>query len=212
MVHCQASILDKLPWQMRTIKFVPRLASASVSNAVSFVNNLMKICEACTVAVYSLRTDTYDLPSLHIHLFWTMMRTLLSLLLLLPLPSLTWLSRQFQVQASANKPVASIDDITHALPPIHLGQTIIRLRDGLLRFATTDTQVLNLIISSLELPICILFHCWSTVDFICRSYWWWFPALCTIHFSLSLEFFFQCGDNVCDILRALLLTKLLLAS
>ena len=60
-----SSSLDKLPWQMRTVEFVRRLTSVSVSDAVSFVDNIMKICEACTAAVYSLRTDTHDLPSTH---------------------------------------------------------------------------------------------------------------------------------------------------
>ena len=50
---------------MRTVEFVRRLASVSVSDTVSFVDNLMKICEARTSVVYSLRTDTHDLPSTH---------------------------------------------------------------------------------------------------------------------------------------------------
>ena len=59
------SSLDKLPWQMRTVEFVRRLASVSVSDTVSFIDNLMKIWEARTSVVYSLRTDTHDLPSTH---------------------------------------------------------------------------------------------------------------------------------------------------
>ena len=90
------SSLDKLPWQMRTVD-----ESVSVSDAVSFVDNLMKICEARRAAVYSLHTDTHDLPSTHSPVLDDDADTVESLLLLLLLlPSLTWLLRQFQVQAS----------------------------------------------------------------------------------------------------------------
>jgi hypothetical protein len=107
-----SSSLDKLPWQMRTVEFVRRLASVSVSDAVSFVDNLMKICEACTAVVYSLCTDTHDLPSTHSPVLDDDADAVELLLLF---PSLTWLSRQFSSSSLvANKRAASID-VTHVL-------------------------------------------------------------------------------------------------
>ena len=105
------SSLDKLPWQMRTVEFVRRLASVSVSDTVSFIDNLMKIWEARTSVVYSLRTDTHDLPSTHSPVLDDDADAVVSLLLLLLLllPSLTWLSRQFQVQASCCEQTCCFD-------------------------------------------------------------------------------------------------------
>ena len=144
------SSLDKLPWQMRTVEFVRRLASVSVSDTVSFVDNLMKICEARTSVVYSLHTDTHDLPSTHSPVLdddadaveSTSTSTATASIINVVVAAVSSSS------LVTNNCAASIDD-THALPPIHLGRTIIRLRDGLLRSATTDTQALNLLISSL---------------------------------------------------------------
>ena len=163
---------------MRTVEFVRRLASVSVSDTVSFVDNLMKICEARTSVVYSLRTDTHDLPSTHSPVLdddadaveSTSTSTATASIINVVVAAVSSSS------LAANKCAASIDD-THALPPIHLGRTIIRLRDGLLRFATTDTQALNLLIISLASFIhpsqVANLHlrklCLSTVDdFICR--------------------------------------------
>ena len=77
----------------------------------------MKICEACTAVVYSLRTDTHDLPSTHSPVLDDDADAVELLLLF---PSLTWLSRQFSSSSLvANKRAASID-VTHVLPPFHL--------------------------------------------------------------------------------------------
>ena len=119
---------------MRTVEFVRRLASVSVSDTVSFVDNLMKICEARTSVVYSLRTDTHDLPSTHspvlddddvdaVESTSTTTAAAASIINVI-------VAAVSSSSLVANKRAASIDD-THALPPIHLGRTIIRLRDGL---------------------------------------------------------------------------------
>ena len=131
---------------MRTVEFVRRLASVSVSDTVSFIDNLMKICEARTAAVYSLRTDTHDPPSTHSPVLDDDADAVEYTANAAPSIFNVVVAAVSSSSLVANK-CAAYD--THALPPIHLGRTIIRLRDGLLRSATTDTQALNLIISSL---------------------------------------------------------------
>ena len=72
----------------------------------------MKICDARTSAVYSLHTDTHDLPSTHSPVLDDDADAVELLLLF---PSLTWLSRQFSSSSLvANKRAASID-VTHVL-------------------------------------------------------------------------------------------------
>ena len=137
------SSLDKLPWQMRTVEFVRRLASVSVSDAVSFVDNIMKICEACT-AEFTLFVLILMICLLHIH---DDADAVESTATAAPPSIINEVVAAVSSSSLVANKCAAYD--THALPPIHLGRTIIRLRDGLLRSATTDTQALNSLISSL---------------------------------------------------------------
>ena len=95
----------------------------------------MKICDARTSAVYSLHTDTHDLPSTRSPVLDDDADAVESTATAAPSIINVVVTAVSSSSLVANKRAASIDD-THAIPPIHLGRTIIRLRDGLLRSAT----------------------------------------------------------------------------
>ena len=127
---------------MRTVEFVRRLTSVSVSDAVSFVDNIMKICEACTAAVYSLRTD--NLPSTHSPILDDDADAVESTATAAP-PSII-----NAVVAAVSSSSLVTNKCADSCPTSYpLGSNNYQAERWIATFATIDTQALNLIISSL---------------------------------------------------------------